>query len=208
MKSLLTLLSMAVTVLASAQVAGADLIDWADDVEEYSLKIQNYGGTLMTAATEFWVTGAPDADVDGNGYAWDDGDSDYVAGWRANAPDEYLVVHFDTALADIAGDDLSIHLYGGPEAGATVSASTDGISYDEIGTLGGGEVGYLRNERFDFNGLFSSGVRYVKVQRIENGSKTGMFFDAFGGTAVPEPAAVALLLTAAGFLAVWWRIRS
>ena len=208
MKSLLTLLSIAVAVLASAEVAGAAMIDWADDVADYSLNIQNYGGTSMTTATEFWVTRPPDADADGNGYVWDAGDPDYLAGWKSNAPNEYLVVHFDTALADVPGDDLSIHLYGGPSASAIVSASTDGTNYDQIGTLGGGTPGYLRNETFNFDGFFNSDVHYVKVERVGNGPQTGMFFDAFGGTAVPEPAGVTLLVTAAGLLALWWWIRS
>lgn len=208
MKSLLTLLSIAGAVLASAQVAAAEPIHWADDVEAYSSMIQNYGGAFMTTATEFWVTGPPDADADGNGFVWDAGDPDFVAGWKSNAPDEYLVVRFETALADLPGNDLTIHLYGGPHASAAVSASTDGSSYDQIGGLGGGIPGYLRNETFDFDGRFSSGVHYVRVERVGNGPQTGMFFDAFGGTAVPEPGAMPLLLTAAGIFGLWWRRRS
>jgi hypothetical protein len=202
MKTFLTLLSVAVAVSVSADVAQADPI-WADDVAEYSGNIQNYGGTMMESSTEFWATGVPDADANGNGYVWDEGiDLDYVAGWRSNAPSEYLVVHFNTALADIAGDDLYIYVYGGSAASANVLASADGASYTQIGTLGGGTSGYLRSEAFDFGGSFSSGVQYVKVLRAANGAKTGMFFDAFGGTAaVPEPGTIMLLLTAAGFLA-------
>ena len=36
-----------------------------------------------------------------------------------------------------AGDDLTIHLYGGPSASANVLDSTDGISFSQIGTIGG-----------------------------------------------------------------------
>lgn len=196
MKSLLALLSMAVTVLASAQVAGADLIDWADDVEEYSSSIQNYGGTMMEESTTWWLTGPPDGDT-----------GDYVGGWRSNAPNEYIVMHWETAIPDLPGDDLVIHLYGGPLAEANVLASIDGGTFTNIGTLGGGTSQVFRQESFDFNGQFAGDVSYVKVERVTNGPQTGMFFDAFGGVAVPEPGAMTLLLTAAGFLAVWWRRR-
>ena len=206
MKNILILCSVAAAVLLSAQAAKADLM-WADSVTDYSSKIQNYGSIIMDSTTEFWVMGAPDADVDGNGYVWDTADLDYVAGWKAGDPNEYFIVHFSTALADIAGVDLNIHMYGGPKAGANVLASTDGVAYTQIGTLGGGTPGYLRNEAFDFDGNFNSGVQFIKVQRtvINNGS--GMFFDAFSGTPVPEPSTVVLLLTAAGFLAVCRRKR-
>ena len=196
MKSLLALLSMAVTVLASAQVAGADLIDWADDVEEYSSSVQNYGGTMMEESTTWWLTGPPDGDT-----------GDYVGGWRSNAPNEYIVMHWETAIPDLPGDDLVIHLYGGPLAEANVLASIDGGTFTNIGTLGGGTSQVFRQESFDFNGQFAGDVSYVKVERVTNGPQTGMFFDAFGGVAVPEPGAMTLLLTAAGFLAVWWRRR-
>jgi hypothetical protein len=198
MKSLLTLLSIAVAVLASARVADADTIDWADDVEAYSSKIQNYGGTMMDASTTWWLTGPPDGDDT----------HDYVGGWKSNAPNEYIVMHWETAIPDLPGDDLVIHLYGGPSAEANVLASVGGSTFTNIGTIGGGVPLVFRQESFDFDGQFAGDVSYVKVERVTNGPQTGMFFDAFGGVAVPEPGAMALLLTAAGFLAVWWRRRS
>ncbi len=206
MKSLLTLLSIAVILTILPLVAEAEVIDgvnWADDVADYTENIQNYGGTFMTTATEFWVTGAPDADTNGNGYAWDDGEPDCVAGWRSGAAGEYLIVHFDAGLMDVSGDDLTIRLYGGSIASCTVLASTDGTDYTEIGSIGGGTPGYLSNETFGFAGQFTDDVHYVKVLRGANGSQTGMFFDAFGGTAVPEPGTMTLLLAAVGFVAAW-----
>ena len=71
-----------------AEVIGG--VNWADNVTAYTSNIQNYGSTAMDATTEFWVTGMPDADTDGNGYVWDAGDSDTVAGWRSSAPNESL----------------------------------------------------------------------------------------------------------------------
>lgn len=181
-----------------AAVGGViDGVNWADDVAAYSSGIQNYGSVLMDENTEFWLTGVPDADVDDNGYAWDAGDLDYVAGWRAGTPNEFITVHFNLALANVSGDDLSIYLYGGGKVDATVYASTDGSEYTEIGSIGGGTAGYLRVETFDFDGLLDDGgVHYVKVARNTVGSGSGLFIDAFGGTAVPEPGSVALLVMA------------
>lgn len=176
--------------------AGAAVINgqnWADSAYEYTTNIQNYGGELMsTNSSTWWVTGVSDADVDGNGYAWDAGDNDYVAGWRANAPGEYIIVKFDIGLEDLAGNDLVIHIYGGSSASASVLASTDGSSFTEIGTIGSGTPGCFCDETFDFAGLFGSDVHYVKVLREANGSKTGMFFDSFAS--VPEPATMTMLV--------------
>ncbi len=148
---------------------------------------------MMTDSTKFWVTGAPDADTNGNGYAWDAGEPDYVAGWRTINADQYITAYFNTGLADISGDDLTIWLYGGPYANASVLASTDGVDFTEIGSITGGTPGYLRAETFDFDGLFTGDVHYAKVLRVTSGPNTGMFFDAFGGAAVPEPGTMALL---------------
>ena len=115
-------------------------------------------------------------------------------------------MHFDTGLVNIPGDDLSIHMYGGPSAGASVWVSADDATYVQVGTLGGGVTGYLRQEKFDFDGL-ASDVHYIKVERTANGSGTGMFFDAFGGVMVPEPGTITLLLAAVGLLVVRRRKR-
>ncbi|MBN1855197.1 MAG: hypothetical protein JW829_20870 [Pirellulales bacterium] len=180
-KSFMIAVCIAGIVTVSAEITSANSISWADAVAEHSENIQNYGGTIMDATTEFWVMGPPDADADNNGFAWDSGDQDYVAGWRSNAPGEYIIVHFSNGLIDIPGDDLNIHCYGGPNASANVFASTDGMNYDQIGVVEGDIPGYLRIELFDFEGLFHSAVHYVKVERVKNGSQTAFFFDAFGG---------------------------
>lgn len=198
MKSLLTLMNIAVTVLASVQMAGADMIDWADDVMDYTANIQNYAGIKMDDSTRWWLTGPPDADED----------HDYVGGWRSNAPNEYIVMHWDRPIADAPGDDLVIRLYSGPNAQARVSASVDGAIFSEIGVIGGGTPQVFREESFDFDGQLPGAVSYVKVERLANGPQTGMFFDAFGGVVIPEPGAMALVLAAAGCLAFWWGRRS
>lgn len=203
MKSLLFVSSMVMIVLASARVAGADVIEnvnWADDVVAYTSAIQNYGGTSMDADHEFWLLGQPDADANGNGYAWDEGDLDYVAGWKANYPNEFFIVYFDIGLADLEGTDLDIHKYAGSGASADVFVSTDGDDYVWIGALGGGEPGCFQVESFDFAGVW--GVHYVKLVRTANGSNTGVFVDALGGVPVPEPATTTLLAIGAGLLAL------
>ena len=208
MKYFLILTGIFTTVLFSSQAVKADIM-WADSVADYTSNIQNYTGDKMSAATEFWATGAPDADVDGNGYLWDTADLDYIAGWRSNAAGEYLVVYFNTALPDVVGDDLHIYLTSGENAGANVLASVDGGNYTQIGAIGPGIAGDLRDDTFDFAGLFESGVHYVKLERVGNGSKSGMFFDAIGGeTAVPEPGTLVLLLTALGFFVVRKQFRT
>jgi hypothetical protein len=181
-------------VVVLAGPAGAAVINgrnWADTVDAYSGNIQNYGGTPMDATTVWWVTGVSDADFGG--------DSDYVAGWRVNADDEYIIVKFDIGLADITGDDLVIHVYGGSSASASVLVSTNGTDFSEIGTIGAGTPGDFRDEAFDFAGQFGGDVHYVKVLRTADGSKTGMFFDSFAS--VPEPATMVLLIcSGTGFL--------
>lgn len=185
-------LILAVTTACTANAAIIGGTNWADNVEDYSSKIQNYGGDFMLAGTESWLTGVPDADVNGNGYAWDAGDQDTVAGWRANAPSEYITVQWNIGISDISGDDLTIHLYSGSKGFANVLASVDGTSFTQIGTIGDGTPGYFSDVTFDLNGLFAEDVHYVKVERVGNGSGSGIFFDSFGGT-VPEPATLALL---------------
>jgi len=191
-RTLTTIAIWAAATVAPTTAAVIDGKNWADAVTGYSSKIQNYGGTLLSTLTEWWLIGPSDADVNGNGYAWDADDQDTVAGWRANAPGEYITIYWETALPDVTGNDLVIHMYGGPNAAADLFASTNGDSYIQIGTIGGGTPGYFRDEAFDFGGLFGDGVHYVKVVRVANGPNTGIFFDSFAGT-VPEPATLALL---------------
>lgn len=179
-------------LILSVRAAEAELLDWADGVHEYSSNIQDYDGNKMTADTEWWLTGEPD---------------DFVAGWRSNAPGEYIVMHWDLPLADVVGDDLRIRLYGGPRASAQVLASVDGRTFTELGTLEGTAQGDFVDSYFDFAGKFGNdAVSFVKVLRVGNGPNTGMFFDAFAGHVVPEPGSLVLMLTAAGLLAAWkWR---
>ncbi len=205
--------SLVVGFLGYSRSADAEMIggqNWADAVTDYTANIQNYSGEIMSAATEWWVLGPSDADVNGNGYAWDDGvDQDYVAGWRSNAPGEYLIVEFDTGLADVQGNDLVIHMYCGTSADASVLASVDGISYTEIGSLEPGTPGYFSDEEFDFDGAFASDVHYVKVVRVANGPQTGMFFDSFASV-VPEPGTMSLAALGLGSLLIaagWKRSR-
>ena len=183
----LTLLSV-----GSATTEVIDGTNWADEAADYSANIQNYGGILMDTTTEWWLTGPSDADVNGNGYAWDAEDQDSIGGWRAVAPDEFITMYWETGVPDLPGDDLAIHLLSGPGASADVLASVDGVVFEPVGTIGGGTVGYLREEAFDFAGLFTGDVHYAKVLRTANGPQTGMFFDSFAGN-VPEPGNLALM---------------
>lgn len=178
------LVEIATVMVVTAPFASAEIIagvNWTDEVVDYTANIQNYDGFLMDEDTEWWLLGTPDCDVNENGYAWDPVDQDTVAGWRSMFPGESITVYWEAGLPDRSGDDLSIILYGGPFAEAEVSASVDGVVYEVIGTIGSGTPGYLREEPFDFAGLFDTCVHYVRVLRIASGPQTGMFFDAFGG---------------------------
>jgi len=173
--------------------------NWADSVTSYTSQVQNYGGTMMDGSTEFWVLGQSDADQNGNMHAWDfdDGDLDYVAGWRGGSANQEFVVKFDTALTDVAGDDLVIRMYCGKSAKASVSVSQDNTNWTSIGSIVGvpmqvpGKPGFLYDATFDFSGLFSGDVHYVKAHRDTAGASTGMFFDSFAS--VPEPATMSIL---------------
>jgi hypothetical protein len=194
MKSLgrFSLLTFAIAVLSSilATETNAGLItsdwDWANQVVEYTSNIQNYAGTSLGPSTTWWLTGEPD----GN-------DGDYVAGWRSSAPDETITMYWEAGIADLEGDDLVVSLFSGSKASANILASVDGVIFTEIGVIGSSNS-TLREEYFDFDGLFSGEVSYIQVERVGNGPQTGIFFDAFGGAiSVPEPASIALLLMGA-----------
>ena len=83
--------------------------------------------------------------------------------------------------------------------------AVDGIDFESIGTIGPGTPLTIREETFDFAGLFADPVRFVRVERTANGRQTGMFFDAFGGTAasVPEPQTLLMILPVAVAFAMW-----
>ncbi len=194
-----TAVATLVALTFGGAMASAEIIEgtnWADEVFDYSANIQNYGGELMGPTTEWWLTGPADCDVNGNGYAWDAVDQDTVGGWRGGQPNETFTMFWETAIPDLPGDDLTIHLYSGPGAGADVFASVDGTQFERVGTIGGGTPGYLREEAFDFAGVFMDDVQYIKVARTASGPQTGMFFDAFAGN-VPEPSSLLLLSVAA-----------
>ncbi len=192
--------TLAVCALSSAGQAGpANSRNWADSVVSYTSQIQNYEGTLMGPSTEYWLLGPSDTDQNGNLYAFDWGiDQMTNAGWKAAAPAQEIVVQFDTALTDGAGDDLVIRLFCGPKAEASVYVSEDGSNWIQLDSIVGaaqqdlGTPGQLADVSYDFEGLGIRGVHYVKVYRETTGNGTGMFFDSFG-TAVPEPATLLLL---------------
>jgi len=194
-----TLTMIAIVVAAIATSANADIIgdmNWADEVVHYTSKVQNYGlyasPEMMSASTTWWLTGAPDADQNGNGYGWDAGDQDSVGGWRSFGL-EHFTVRFDQAIPDGAGDDLKLVTYGGPNGVSSVYASPTENEADfvKLGEIGGGSPGYLADVWFDFAGLVDD-VHYVKVVRDVDGPQSGRFFDAVGGI-VPEPATLSLL---------------
>ena len=178
-----------VLAFASASISFAAYVgdqNWADDVEQYTDNIQNFGWVMMDASTEWWLTGEPDATSNSSSII-----DDFDAGWRAESADECIVMHWDTPLVDWPGDDLVIRLFSGGKTVtdnrfANVSASVDGITYVNIGTLGKGSSLVFREETFDFAGQLEGDISYVKVERVAIGSGTGMFFDAFGGTVTPD----------------------
>ncbi len=174
---------------AAANAAYIDYV-WADSVTEWNGGIKNFSMDLMTKDTTWWLTGQPDADQNGNGYAWDPVDNDYVAGWKMPFSNDRFTVSFDTPIQDGAGDDILVVGYGGPACEASVQASSDGINFTELGTIVGGTPGYLNDLWFDLGGL--SDIQYIRVERVSGAAYSAAFVDAIG--AVPEPASGMLLI--------------
>jgi hypothetical protein len=207
-------LALLMLCMLGVQLANAGLVggqNWADTVEAWSGNIQNYNGTAIGADALAYALGPPDSDVDGNGYAWDTGDNDYVAGWKASGSASFTL-RFEIALLNIEGDDLAVKVYGGPNCQGDVYGSVDGSSFELIGSIEGaesqipGKPGFFHNpgatglERYstlDF-GAFDN-LHYIRFDRVVSGSGSGMFFDSVGG--VPEPATIFLL--GAGWLAIF-----
>ena len=196
---------------ASLNAAVVNGQNWADSVFDWSGGIQNYGlvenilwSDQGANPSTWWVTGVPDADVDGNGYAWDDAvDEDYVAGWRDYGA-AYFVLHYETALVNMPGDDLAVKVYGGSKCKVDVLGSTDGGVYIPIDIIAGAKnqipgtsgrfheevaIGLDRYITLDFGSL--DDLHYIKFERSVDGPGSGMFFDAVGS--VPEPLTIVLL---------------
>ncbi len=189
--------------MLSAGIANASSVggqNWADSLAAWSGNIQNYNGTATGADALAYVLSSPDSDVDGNGYAWDAGDNDYVAGWKGTG-DASFTLHFETALLNIDGDDLAVKVHGGPNCRADVYGSVDGSGFELIGSIAGakghipgkpgffhdpGATGLDRYVTLDFGIL--DNLHYVRFDRVVSGQGSGMFFDAVGS--VPEPAIV------------------
>lgn len=200
------ILYSAVDPAGAAYVKGQN---WADRVVSYTERIQRFGqpgcigGALMDPNTTWWVLGPNDCDQNGDMYAWSRDaneqiiDYDYVAGWKGGGPlneDQELVLWFNIGLEDYeSADDLVIRLYCGYKARASVWASVDGNNFTQIGEIVGrdggipGTPGLLYDAYFDFGGLFSQEVHYVKVHREATAPDTGMFFDSFASAVVIEP---------------------
>jgi hypothetical protein len=187
--------------------------NWADSVEHYTERIQNYGvgcgvsGVLMEPNTMWWVLGPNDCDLDSDMDAFTENvngeltiDNDYVAGWRggglANMNQE-IILKFDYGLKDIPeANDFVIRLYCGGKARCSVWASEESSevnNFVKIGEVVGhydeipGIPGRLYDAFFDFNGTFLDDVHYLRVYREAAGSDTGMFFDSFASATVVEP---------------------
>lgn len=184
----LATLAISLTTIGAAHGELVDGVYWADEVSGWTGEVQNYGGEVMTEDTTWWLTGAPDADVDGNGYAWDPVDNDYVAGWRASG-DASISAYFEVPVFDVGGPDLVIHKYAGANASASVWASSDNVDYVQVGEMGGGTPGYFTDVWIDLDGLVGE-VHYIRVVREASGTKTGTFIDALGApwsALSPEP---------------------
>ncbi|MFA5293171.1 MAG: hypothetical protein WC496_09080 [Phycisphaerae bacterium] len=184
-------------------------INWADSVVSYTDKIQSWadgycggpGSHYMdsnTPATTWWVLGESDADGNGNMYAWDfeDGDRDYVAGWRsggASNSEQEFIVKFETGIKDVSGNDIVIRMFCGPLAAASVWASSDGETFVQIGTIEGrlneipGESGWLYDAYFDFAGSFADDVHFIRVFREVTSQQSGMLFDSFSTAYIELP---------------------
>jgi hypothetical protein len=187
--------------------------NWADSIEYYTERIQNYGlggcggGFLIEPNTTWWVLGPNDCDMDGDMNAFTEDvngeltiDNDYVAGWRgggAVSKNQEIILKFEYGLKDVPEtSDLVIRLYCGGKARCSVWASAESNDVNDfvkIGEIVGhydeipGTPGKLYDVFFDFGGIFLDDVHYLRVYRETVGADTGMFFDSFASAAVAEP---------------------
>ncbi|MCD4831841.1 MAG: hypothetical protein K8R02_08590 [Anaerohalosphaeraceae bacterium] len=209
MKKTIYVLLVTLAFSGTVQARYIEGINWADSVFSHTDKIQSWadghcggpGSVLMdanTPATTWLVLGFSDADGNGDMYAWDfeDGDRDYVAGWRTGSPahaEQEIIVKFDTGIEDVDGNDVVIRMFCGPVAEASVWASTDGNDFVQIGTITGqlggipGSDGMLYDAFFDFNGIFADDVNFIRVFREVTEAQSGMFFDSFSAAYIDEP---------------------
>ena len=209
MKKIIYVLLITLTFSGTASARYINGINWADSVYSHTDKIQSWadgycggpGAMLMdsnTPATTWLVLGPNDADQNGNMYAWDfeQGDRDYVAGWRTGSPlhaDQEIIVKFETGIEDIEGNDIVIRIFCGPIAVASVWAGTDANDFVQIGTIEGhldqipGAEGELYDAFFDFNGMFAEDVNFIRVFREVTEAQSGMFFDSFSTAYIDEP---------------------
>ncbi len=201
------ILGLLVSAAGAAYIQGQN---WADKVVSYTQRIQRFGkpgctgGVFMEPSTTWWVLGPNDCDQNGDMDAWSKDpngeetiDYDYVAGWKGCGPlnqDQELVVWFDIGLEDYQStDDLVIRLYCGYKARASVWAGVDGNDFTKIGDIVGrdegvpGIPGLLYDAYFDFGGLFTEEVHFVKVHRETADPDTGLFFDSFASAVVIRP---------------------
>jgi hypothetical protein len=192
---------VAAAAVAPAGAAVVDGINWADEMVDCTATVTNfglYGPRAPLQDNPEWLEGPPDCDQNGNDYFFDEPavDNDYLAGWDGRgAQDSFITVRFDTAINDLAGDDLVIVSFGAPNGEEEVWASTTDLEDDYVlvGTIPlGGDPGYFEDLRIDFGGLVDN-VHYVKITRPFSSPcpSSGRWIDAVGG--VPEPATLVLL---------------
>jgi hypothetical protein len=206
MKNIIYVLLIILAFGKAVQARYVEGINWADRVASHTDEVQSWTGgecggpepdwmDSNTPANTWWVLGSSDADWNGDMYARDFhlGDRDYVGGWKATNADQEIIVKFDTGIEDIDGNDVVIRMYCGPIAEASIWASVDGNDFTQIGTIEGhldeipGIGGELYDAYFDFNGLFTGDVNFVKVSREVAQPKSGFFIDSFSTAYIDLP---------------------
>ena len=213
---MLRLVSIFMTVLIFTCATEARYIrgqNWADSVDLYSERIQNYGldsysgGNIIEPKTTWWLLGQSDCDADSDMDSFTEDvngeltiDNDNVGGWRGGGAiniNQEIILKFDYGLQDVPNaNDLVIRLYCGGKAHCSVWASVDSNDVNDFVKIGEvighydeipGIPGKLYDAYFDFNGVFSNDVHYVRVYREAAGADTGMFFDSFASAIVMYP---------------------
>ena len=172
-------------------------------------------GVTATNTFPFWGTYNAENLIDGSGLSGGLHDADYANMWMTDLGVSAAALTFDLGQTyKLSGADIWNYNFGVEEFASTldraskafkISISTDGVTYTQVlaGELARGTGKALAAENFGFSGA----ARYVQIALDGNHQKypatygyapIGLSEVRFTGSAVPEPATWAMMITGFG----------